>query len=283
MMGEPMDREAILEDIKRVAAQLQRPWVSRSEYKRHGRFGIDKVYQTFGSWNKSIAAAGLMPTPRASGVANLQPGAWNRIPDEELEAEFMRVHTALGKVPTMYEFGGASKFSADTYKKRFGGWRQAVANYLGAEALAPAPPQPQQKRPSKRGQPQAQVTWPQPTVRTGRSGQVFGAPLNFRVLRHEPVNEQGVVFLFGMVAQELGFLIDAIQTGFPDCTAKRLTKGGRYEAVRVEFEFKSSHFREQGHNPDKCDLIVCWQHDWRDCPVDVLELKSAIRELHANV
>jgi len=34
-------------------------------------------------------------------------------------------------------------------------------------------------------------------------------------LRHEPVNEQGVVLLFGMVAKQLGFLVEAVQKGFP--------------------------------------------------------------------
>jgi len=276
------EREEILQDIRRVASELDKGWLTRSEYKRHGRFGIDKVYRAFGSWNKAIVPAGLAPTPHVSGVANLQPGAWNRIPDEELQAEFIRVRETLGKVPTYFEFSGASKFSADTYRKRFGSWRQAVARYLGGDAEGVPAHQSQRKQATRPRGPAPRVTSPQPPIRVGKSGQVFGAPMNFRVLRHEPVNEQGVVFLFGMVAHELGFLVDAIQTGFPDCTAKRLTKGDRYVEVRVEFEFKSSHFREQGHSPDKCDLIVCWQHDWRDCPLDVLELKLAIRGLDPN-
>jgi len=40
-------------------------------------------------------------------------------------------------------------------------------------------------------------------------------------LRHKPANEQGVVLLFGMLAKELGYLIEAVQNGFPDCEAKR--------------------------------------------------------------
>jgi len=112
----------------------------------------------------------------------------------------------------------------------------------------------------------------------------FGAPLNFRELRHEPVNEQGVVFLFGMVAREFDFVVESIQTGFPDCSAKRRRgKTGRYVGADIEFEFRSSDFRDHGHDPSQCDVIVCWEHDWPDCPVEVLELKSAIRQLDANV
>lgn len=112
----------------------------------------------------------------------------------------------------------------------------------------------------------------------------FGPPLNFRGLRHEPINEQGVVFLFGMVAHDLGFLVEAVGVPFPDCRAKRLVKGGHYVEVDVEFEFRSRNFWiGHGHDPKACDLIVCWEHDWPDCPIEVLELKSAIKRLDSNV
>ena len=38
---------------------------------------------------------------------------------------------------------------------------------------------------------------------------------------HAPLNEQGVVYLFALVARELGFTVEAIGTSFPDCEAKR--------------------------------------------------------------
>jgi hypothetical protein len=31
-----------------------------------------------------------------------------------------------------------------------------------------------------------------------------------------------------------------------------------------------------------CDLIVCWEDDRPDCPVDVLELKKVVREIMAR-
>jgi len=62
-----------------------------------------------------------------------------------------------------------------------------------------------------------------------------------------------------------------------------LTKRRLYERVRIEFEFRSANFHEHGHNQDGCDLIVCWVHDWPDCTVEVLELKSAIADLNASV
>lgn len=65
----------------------------------------------------------------------------------------------------------------------------------------------------------------------------YGNPIDFRGQRHEPVNEQGVVLLFGMVAKELGYMVEAVQTGFPDCEAKRQTGPDRWQRVHIEFEF----------------------------------------------
>src|SRR3990172_1170257 len=56
-----------------------------------------------------------------------------------------------------------------------------------------------------------------------------GNPLDFRGLRHEPVNEEGVVLLFGIVGRELGYLAEAVQEGFPDCEAKRQIGPGKWQ------------------------------------------------------
>jgi hypothetical protein len=106
----------------------------------------------------------------------------------------------------------------------------------------------------------------------------YGNPINFRGLRHEPVNEQGVVFLFGMVAKELGYMVEAVQVGFPDCEAKRQVEGGRWQSVRIEFEFES---RNYNHPANGCDVIVCWRHNWPACPqnIEVVELSKIIKSL----
>ncbi|MEX2453904.1 MAG: hypothetical protein WD470_04330, partial [Rhodospirillaceae bacterium] len=102
---------------------------------------------------------------------------------------------------------------------------------------------------------------------------------------HAPVNEHGVVLLFGMVAAELGYAIDGIGASFPDCAAKRLVAAGprdadaRWEPVTVEFEFRSRNFAYHRHDPAACDVIVCWEHDWPGCPIEVLELKGATARL----
>jgi hypothetical protein len=51
--------------------------------------------------------------------------------------------------------------------------------------------------------------------------------------------------------------------------------------VRIEFEFESRNFRDHGHDVDGCDVIVCWRHNWTECPahLEVLELQSVIQTL----
>jgi hypothetical protein len=64
----------------------------------------------------------------------------------------------------------------------------------------------------------------------------YGNPMHLPEFRHEPVNEQGVMLLFGMVARELGYLVEAVQAGFPDCEAKRRIAPERWQRVKIEFE-----------------------------------------------
>jgi len=50
-------------------------------------------------------------------------------------------------------------------------------------------------------------------------------------------------------------------------------------SLKIEFEYRSINFREHGHNPSECDLIVCWEHDWKECPIEVIEFKKVLEEL----
>lgn len=105
-----------------------------------------------------------------------------------------------------------------------------------------------------------------------------GELLRFRALDHAPTAEPGVVFLFGLVAEELGFVLEVVRVRFPDALGRRRV-GKEWRRVRIEFEHRSANFQLHGHDPAGCDLIVCWEHDWPDCPLEVLELRSAIKDL----
>jgi len=101
------------------------------------------------------------------------------------------------------------------------------------------------------------------------------AALKNAPLEYAPANELGVVFLFAHVARRLQFRIEEIRTQFPDCIAYRRV-GDAEKRTKIEFEFRSSSFKTHRHDPAKCDVIVCWHHDWPDAPqrIEVIELKK---------
>ena len=111
-----------------------------------------------------------------------------------------------------------------------------------------------------------------------RKRSIVGDPINFEGLIYGPLNENGVIFLFSKVHDKLGINIEAIQPGFPDAKGRRKTRKG-WEDIWIEFEFKSSYFKAHGHDPKECDAIICWEHDWKDCPIEVIELKTKLKEL----
>lgn len=69
-------------------------------------------------------------------------------------------------------------------------------------------------------------------------------------------NEQGVIVRFAQTCERAGITIVDIRTEYPDAIVEY--KGRQYA---VEFEYCSSSFLAHRHDPTKCDLIVCWNHD----------------------
>jgi hypothetical protein len=105
-------------------------------------------------------------------------------------------------------------------------------------------------------------------------------------LDYSPVNEQGVIFLFAKYHKALG--IEALQTihdRFPDAIGRIKVDKDRFAEVGIEFEYKSSGFKEhikkKQYDGENCKFIVCWEHDWKECPkeIEVIELKTKLLEL----
>ena len=110
---------------------------------------------------------------------------------------------------------------------------------------------------------------------------VYGEPLGLAAMAHAPTNELGVLFLFGIMAAELGFRVERLQAAFPDCEAKREVAPGKWELVFIELEIYSRNFKSHRHNPRGCHAIVCWKHNWPDCPewLEVIELSKLVKRL----
>lgn len=87
-----------------------------------------------------------------------------------------------------------------------------------------------------------------------------------------PENELGVIVLFGMQAQALGWQVKMMQATYPDAI---LLDSQNQEWI-TEFEFLASNFLAHAHDHRACDLIVCWINDYKACPLPILELQSGI-------
>jgi hypothetical protein len=109
-----------------------------------------------------------------------------------------------------------------------------------------------------------------------------GRKIDFPGLTYAPINEQGVVLLFGKLCDELGFSVEAIHQGFPDAEViDYRANPSRGKRKKIEFEYASSNFLRQKHNSADCDIIVCWEDDWRNRSneLEVIELRSEVSKL----
>ena len=268
-------KQEVLDAIREAAQELGRA-PSRSEFKGKSGMTEYQVLKHFPSWREAVHAAGL-----EADSANV------RLSDEQLLSEWGEFVRRLRQIPTRDKYRREGRYSPGVFERHFGPWSTIPERFRTfahgrsewADVLALVPPQ-------RLALPAA--TAPIVTEHPGRiqhskleGRPTYGNPIDFRGLRHEPVNEQGVVFLFGMVARELGYMVEAVQAGFPDCEAKRQVESGKWQRVRIEFEFDSRTFRDHGHPSQGCDVIVCWRHNWPDCPaeLEVLELRSIIKSL----
>ena len=270
-------REKIIEEIKRIAKKVGKNQLSRREFHSNSEISDRQIGKLFDSWNEAIEEAGL--TPHTENV---------KIDENNLFTEMERVFLDFGGICTCTKFNKLSKFSIYAYEKRFGHWSGVLKTFRDwlVENNKEFPFMDQLPKIADESLVNNKVIEKEQTKKVTSwdaiGGSTYGALLNFRGLQHAPLNEQGVVFLFGMICSELGFVVEAIQTAYPDCEAKRCIDRSRdkWERVRIEFEYRSSHFKDHGHDHKQCDLIVCWIHNWKECPLEVIELKSVIERIN---
>jgi hypothetical protein len=275
-------KKAILQEIVRVANEIHPAKLTKQTFIEKSTIPFSRIRYYFGSFNAAVKEAGLAPNPKGVPATG-----YKKLTDEELLEEIGRLWQATGARPSEATMNSQGRYSVKPYKKRWGSFRSAVDEYEERYGIPEGITRSSQLL-QEEVVPQRRLIIPQthkpksdaPTKRRV----LYGEPLDFRGLRYAPINEQGVVYLFGMVSRELGFLIESIRTDFPDCEGKRCLDPQRrvWENVKIEFEYKSYSFLEHGHNPEGCDLIVCWIHDWEDCPVEVLELRAELGKLPRN-
>jgi hypothetical protein len=173
------------------------------------------IYEQFGSWRKALASAGL----KASGPGMAQP-------ESALMLDWAEAARKLGKIPSVYEYERAGRFSNVPFQTRYRRWKdvpEAFAKFARKDGV-------DQEwwdvlaiiEGEKESLAIAAGKRPAVTKRIVlRDRPIYGDPLGLPELAYAPVNEAGVVFAFGLAARKLGFTVHRIQTEFPDCEAMR--------------------------------------------------------------
>ena len=268
-----MTKEEIIAAMKECEATLGH--VPSCSELRQAKISKYTIQSTFGTYKEAFRACGMERT-----------GSGHAVSEKLLFLDWAALARKMRKVPTITEYELASQYSVRPLSRLYPSWKEVpgrmmefakkegldgewddVMNVVSAHL---------EKRLGRgRMLGSAMGSMAKPRILTGEP--VYGEALLHPAISHAPTNESGVVFLFGVLALELGFRIQRIQTEFPDCEAMRQIEPGKWQRVRIEFEYESRNFVAHMHPATKCDLIVCWRHNWQDCPLDVVELSAVIQ------
>ena len=115
------DDEALLCELRRVAALVDSPYLSKSAFNSHSKAHSSGIQRRFGSWQQALQLAGL--ADRFSGALH-HMRVINRIyGDDQLVAELRRVSAKIGGNPVTTEvFNQHADMNAATVRQRFGSW-----------------------------------------------------------------------------------------------------------------------------------------------------------------
>jgi len=116
--------EDFFENVRHVAKQIGRNYISGNEYECYGKYSHLSMYKKYGSWDAVLKAAGLQPTPFRNGA--------KKYSDEELFEEIERVWIKFGRQPKYDEARNGIEFriSVGAYIGHFGSWRKALEAFV---------------------------------------------------------------------------------------------------------------------------------------------------------
>jgi hypothetical protein len=266
-------KEEIIACIRSCAEELGRvPTVAN--LKEMKKVSLKTIRRFYGRYSEALREAGFDPL-----------GQGYRVDLKTLFEDWAGVARRVGKLPSISAYNKYSRYSVGPLLTRMGGWTEVPRGLLQfvresgigqgwEDVLKMAEAHENINRyEAKRSS----------TVsgRTKRDRPVYGYPLAPAALVHAPTNEIGVVYLFGVLSSQLGMVVTRLQTEYPDCEVMREVESGRWQRLNGEFEHESRNFLLHKHDPAKCDLLICWVHNWPECPehIEVLELSSELRRL----
>jgi len=130
---EPFHRDIsnidLIHDLKRVHLLLRKSAkkLTFREYNEHGKFSAGTIAVRFGSWNRALEKAQINLAQERS------------ISTDDLFDNLRTVWIANGRQPVFRDMGlSLSQYAASTYAARFGGWRNALAEFLKSTMTDPS-------------------------------------------------------------------------------------------------------------------------------------------------
>lgn len=119
--------ESVLEEMRRVAALTPGVRLTKRIFNSHAKIGSSAVERRFGSWAEAARLAGL-------------PDALPLYTEDAILSDLKRVAALSHDEPfTIAEYSKHGQYSGSHIKRRFGGWREALAK-AGLENRYVGPP-----------------------------------------------------------------------------------------------------------------------------------------------
>lgn len=110
----------LLEDLYKTAKNIGQDTITVTQYVQLGKHSPQVIIRRFNTWETALLKAGLNPTGFRSSVTI-----------QELLEEIERVWVQLGRQPTTTDIkNGVSKFSLNSYARKFGSWRKALETFV---------------------------------------------------------------------------------------------------------------------------------------------------------
>jgi hypothetical protein len=214
---------------------------SHAELMRSGKVSGRQIVKHFGTYTRALGACNL---ERSTGG--------KKLPLEKLFLDWTRVVWELKKIPSKSDYEHLGTHSDTPLKTRFGSWGQVpryLRRYMEVQGLTEEWKDVMDLiREYELGQDGVEMAHSpereqkKPRVMTDRP--VYGPLIRPYPMIHGPINENGVLYLFGTVSERLGFVVTLIQGAFPDCYAMRLVDVDRWQPVKIEFEYESPQLSE---------------------------------------
>lgn len=117
------DDDALVAELRRVAALIDSPAITRAAFDQVARASSDCICQRFGGWEKALSRANLSDRYSGGARAPHKP----TYSDDELLAELRQISKKLeGRPVTTEAFNQHARMHFVTLRDRFGSWQSAL-------------------------------------------------------------------------------------------------------------------------------------------------------------